>query len=99
MTIMEHVYSETPEQERALDEMQVSGMLLRVKNNKLSPEAALEEARYLKMENIQAAKDLKLFETLEALVNKNKAERVKEQRDYEAQWERDSQRAIASKRT
>lgn len=74
---VKHVYSETPEQEQALDEMQVSGMLLRVKNQKLSPEAALEQARYFKMENLQAAKDLQLFETLEALVAKNKAERLK----------------------
>lgn len=74
---VKHVYSETPEQEQAWDEAQVSGMLLRVKNQKLSPEAALKEARYFKMENLKAARDLKLFETLEALVAKNKAERLK----------------------
>ena len=82
-----HVREVTPEQEYLEDAVEVEGTLLLVKNNKLSPEAALEEARYLKMENIQAAKDLKLFETLEALVNKNKAARLKEQREYEAQWE------------
>ena len=94
-----HVREVTPEQEYLEDAVEVEGTLLLVRNNKLSPEAALEEARYLKMENIQAARDLKLFDTLEALVNKNKADRLKEQMNDAAQWKRDSQRASASKRT
>lgn len=87
-----HILTETPEQEYLGDAMEVEGMLMLVKDMEISPEVALAQARYLKMENIQAATDLKLFETLEALVNKNKADELKEQMEYEAQWEQGSKR-------
>ena len=60
-------YRESPQQEEAWDRAEFSGLLMQVQDGELSPEAALQQAKYLNMQNSPVAKEMKLFETLEAM--------------------------------
>ena len=66
-----HTYVETPEMERILDEAEVFRMIKSAQDGMISPQAALQEAKYLGLQDNPVAKELKLFETLEDLCRKS----------------------------
>ena len=51
-----HEYKESPQQEEAWDRAEFSGLLMQVQDGELSPEAALQQAKYLNMHNSPVAK-------------------------------------------